>query len=130
MIIFYGDQDKVVPPSQNEVVHKRYQEAGLESSLHLIKGAGHGGLQFSDQKRYGLIKAFVDRHIKQIKQQIKLEESKPPESANSEEVAGEAEQRRHCEGGMRVPAIFWRPGITDLHTRDTPADLRVKCRTT
>ena len=68
MIIFYGDQDKVVPPSQNEVVHKRYQEAGLESSLHMIKGAGHGGPQFSDAERYELVKAFVDRHIKRSQQ--------------------------------------------------------------
>ncbi len=66
--IFYGDQDKVVPPSQNKVVHERYQAAGLESSLHMIKGAGHGGMPFSDAERYGLVKAFVDRHIKQVKQ--------------------------------------------------------------
>jgi acetyl esterase/lipase len=68
VIIFYGDQDEVVPPSQNEVVHERYQAAGLESSLHMIKGAGHGGPQFSDAERYGLVRAFVDRHIKQSKQ--------------------------------------------------------------
>jgi pimeloyl-ACP methyl ester carboxylesterase len=65
VIIFYGDQDKVVPPSQNEELHKRYQHTGLDSSLHLIKGAGHGGPQFSDTERYDLVKAFVDRHIKQ-----------------------------------------------------------------
>ncbi len=68
VIIFYGDQDKVVPPSQNEVAHKRYQDAGIESSLHVIKGAGHGGPQFSDAERYELIKAFVERHIKHDKQ--------------------------------------------------------------
>ena len=66
VIIFYGDQDSLVPRRQNEVVHERYQEAGLESSLHLIKGAGHGGTQFSDETRYALIRQFVDRHIKQI----------------------------------------------------------------
>lgn len=64
VIIFYGDQDKVVPPSQNEVVHQRYQAAGLESSLHRIKGAGHGGPQFSDEERYKLVKEFLDRHLK------------------------------------------------------------------
>lgn len=63
VIIFYGDQDKVVPPSQNEEVHKRYQKAGLDSSIHLIKGAGHGGMEFSDTTRYALIKKFVERHI-------------------------------------------------------------------
>ena len=68
VIIFYGDQDGVVPPNQNEEVHKRYQEANLESSLHLIEGAGHGGPQFSDVERYDLVKAFVDRHIKRVEQ--------------------------------------------------------------
>ena len=68
VIIFYGDQDMVVPPSQNEVVHQRYQAAGLESSLHMIKDAGHGGLRFSDAERYDLVKAFVDRHIKQSRE--------------------------------------------------------------
>jgi acetyl esterase/lipase len=67
VIIFYGDQDKVVPPNQNELVHEKYQKLGLESSLHRIKGAGHGGRQFSDAERYELIKNFVDRHIKQVK---------------------------------------------------------------
>jgi acetyl esterase/lipase len=68
VIIFYGDQDKVVPPKQNEVVHQQYQAAGLQSSLHMIKGAGHGGPQFSDEKRYELVKEFVDRHIKHGRQ--------------------------------------------------------------
>ena len=66
VIIFYGDQDSLVPRRQNEVVHERYQEAGLKSSLHLIKGAGHGGSQFSDETRYALVRQFVDQHIKQI----------------------------------------------------------------
>ncbi len=33
----------------------------------MIKGAGHGGPQFSDAERFGLVKAFLDRHIKQRK---------------------------------------------------------------
>lgn len=81
VIIFYGDQDKVVPPSQNEEVHKRYQEAGLESSLHMIEGAGHGGPQFSDEERYALVKAFVDRHVKQTGGTIDKEPSKSYSSA-------------------------------------------------
>ena len=42
-----------------------YGEAGLESTLHIIKGAGHGGPQFSDKVRFDLIKSFLDQHIKQ-----------------------------------------------------------------
>ena len=65
VLVFHGDKDQVVPLSQSEHLHKRYQEAGLESSSHVIEGAGHGGLQFSDSTRYALVKEFFARHIKQ-----------------------------------------------------------------
>ena len=65
VLIFHGDKDQVVPLSQSEHVHKLYEEAGLESSLHVIEGAGHGGPQFSDSPRYELVKKFLDRHVKQ-----------------------------------------------------------------
>jgi acetyl esterase/lipase len=42
LLIFHGDKDELVPLSQSEHVHKLYQELGLESSLHVIEGAGHG----------------------------------------------------------------------------------------
>ena len=54
-----------MPLSQSEHIHKLYQEMGLESSLHVIEGAGHGGPQFSDPARYELVKEFFARHIKQ-----------------------------------------------------------------
>ncbi len=66
LLIFHGDADRVVPLSQSEHVHKRYQEMGLKSSLHVIEGAGHGGPQFSDAKRFELVKEFFDCHIKQV----------------------------------------------------------------
>jgi len=64
LLIFHGDKDPLVPLSQSEYLHKRYQEAGLESTLHVIKGAGHGGAPFNDATCYKQIKAFFDRHIK------------------------------------------------------------------
>jgi acetyl esterase/lipase len=67
ILVFHGDKDPIVPLLQSQSVHKRYQKAGLESALHVIKGAGHGGGQFSDNARSALVKAFLDRHIKQIK---------------------------------------------------------------
>ena len=65
LLIFHGDKDELVPLSQSEHMHKLYQEMGLESSLHVIEGAGHGGPQFSDPARYELVKQFFARHIKQ-----------------------------------------------------------------
>jgi len=65
LLVFHGDKDQVVPLGQSEYINKRYQDMGLESSLHVIEGAGHGGLQFSDPARYELVKEFFARHIRQ-----------------------------------------------------------------
>jgi acetyl esterase/lipase len=65
LLILHGDKDGHVPLSQSEHIHKRYQEAGLESAFHIVEGAGHGGTQFSDSTRYTLVKQFLDRHVKQ-----------------------------------------------------------------
>ena len=67
LLIFQGDKDPLVPEQQSEHMHKLYQKAGLDSSLHIIKGAAHGGPQFSDATRSALVKAFFDKHIKQVK---------------------------------------------------------------
>ena len=65
VLIFHGDKDPVVPVSQSEHLHERYQKLGLESSLHVIEGAGHGGAEFSDPTRYELVREFFARHIRQ-----------------------------------------------------------------
>ena len=64
LLIIHGNQDKVVPVSQSQHLHERYQQAGLESTLHLIEGAGHGGRVYSDSARQEMIKEFFDKHIK------------------------------------------------------------------
>ncbi len=67
LLIFHGDRDTTVPISQSQRLHKLYQDTKLESAFHTIEGAGHGGGQFSDDERHKLIKAFLDKHIKQVK---------------------------------------------------------------
>jgi acetyl esterase/lipase len=64
ILILHGDKDNVVPLAQSEYLHKRYQATGLDSELYIIKGAAHGGRQFSDKTRHALIKTFLDKHIK------------------------------------------------------------------
>jgi acetyl esterase/lipase len=65
LLIFQGDKDPLVPQEQSEHMHKLYQKAGLDSSLHIIKGAAHGGPKFTDATRSALIKKFFDKHIKE-----------------------------------------------------------------
>lgn len=84
VIIFHGDQDPTVNVSESELLHERYQQAGLESSLYIIPGAAHGGMVFSDAERYALVKAFLGRHIKQGNAPIKPEASNPPAPAETQ----------------------------------------------
>jgi len=67
LLIFQGDKDPLVPMAQSEHMHKLYQKAGLASALQIIPGASHGGPQFTDAKRSALVKAFFDKHIKQVR---------------------------------------------------------------
>jgi len=64
VLIFHGDRDPVVPLSQSRLLDERCREVGVESALHVIEKAGHGGMQFGDDTRYALVKAFLDRHLK------------------------------------------------------------------
>jgi acetyl esterase/lipase len=63
VLILHGDADKTVPVGQSILVDERYRAMGLESELHILEGAGHGGMVFSDDGRYRVIKAFLDRHL-------------------------------------------------------------------
>lgn len=64
VLIFHGDKDGLVPLSQSEHLKKECEATGVECTLHVIEGAGHGGPQFSDSDRYELVKKFFDRHVK------------------------------------------------------------------
>lgn len=64
VMTFHGDKDRVVPVGQARLLHAGYKKLGLESELHVVEGAGHGGRKFSDSKRFKLLKEFFDRHLK------------------------------------------------------------------
>ncbi len=64
LLILHGDKDPVVSVSQSQLMHDRYQEAGLDSSLRVIAGAQHGGPEFSTADIESLVKEFLDHHIK------------------------------------------------------------------
>jgi acetyl esterase/lipase len=40
--IVHGDRDFVVPMNQSELLHAALQKAGVPSTLHVVKGGGHG----------------------------------------------------------------------------------------
>jgi dipeptidyl aminopeptidase/acylaminoacyl peptidase len=42
IIFFQGDEDKVVPANQSELMHKSLKKKGIASEYHLYAGEGHG----------------------------------------------------------------------------------------
>ncbi|QDS90394.1 Carboxylesterase NlhH [Rosistilla ulvae] len=47
-LIIHGSNDRTVPANQSEAIYKALQGAGVDSKLHLIEGAGHGGREFAE----------------------------------------------------------------------------------
>jgi dipeptidyl aminopeptidase/acylaminoacyl peptidase len=60
-LLIHGDRDPLVPAHQAELLHRALEKAGVETKLHLVKGAGHG---VSGREVNEVIDAFFDRHLK------------------------------------------------------------------
>lgn len=62
-LIVHGDKDTLVPLSQSELLNEALKKAGVESTLKVVPGAGHGTGVFTPElaKEYA---AFFDKHLK------------------------------------------------------------------
>ena len=63
-LILHGTADPGVPVDQSERLHAALKAAGVESTLKLLTGAGHGGKEFDSPESRALIQGFLDRHLK------------------------------------------------------------------
>lgn len=63
-LILHGTADPGVPVDQSERLHAALKAAGVESTLKLLPGAGHGGKEFDSPESRALIQSFLDRHLK------------------------------------------------------------------
>ncbi len=63
-LIMQGDMDPLVPASQSEELAAALKKAGVEVTLKILKGAKHGGPQFSTPESRKLIADFFDKHLK------------------------------------------------------------------
>lgn len=64
VLIYQGDADRTVVPQQSVIVDEMYRKLGLESTLHMLKGAGHGGPAFAKQLVHDEVAAFLKKHLK------------------------------------------------------------------
>jgi acetyl esterase/lipase len=63
-LIVHGDKDPIVMLHQSELLHAALGKAGVESTLHVVAGGGHGGPGFDSPETRGVIEQFFDKHLK------------------------------------------------------------------
>ena len=56
----HGEQDDVVPLGQSELLHRALVEAGLDSTLMVIPGMGHGVMELDKEHWAELQRNVVD----------------------------------------------------------------------
>lgn len=61
ILIMHGDADPTVPISQSEKFYEALKKAGVDATLHVVKGAGHG---FRGPEIEEVTAAFFDKHLK------------------------------------------------------------------
>jgi len=54
-LIFHGNRDRLVSPSQTLILHDALVAAGVRSSRYVVDGAGHGDLSFMGDAQSGLL---------------------------------------------------------------------------
>ena len=59
----HGDKDQRVPLKQSELLAEALKKAGVEASLVVVKGNGHGGPGFSSPENRKLIEDFFAKHL-------------------------------------------------------------------
>jgi acetyl esterase/lipase len=54
-LIFHGNHDRMVSPSQTLILHDALVATGVPSTRYVVEGAGHGDLSFMGDTRSGLL---------------------------------------------------------------------------
>jgi len=54
-LIFHGNQDRMVSPSQTLILHDALMATGARSTRYVVDGAGHGDLSFMGDTQSGLL---------------------------------------------------------------------------
>jgi len=62
-LIMHGDKDNVVPLQQSALLAGALKKAGVEVTLQVIQGNGHGGPGFNSPESRKLIENFFAKHL-------------------------------------------------------------------
>jgi endo-1,4-beta-xylanase len=63
IMIVHGDADKVVPLRQSQALDAAFRKAGADSTLQIIKGAGHDFKQLQQGDSAELVNNFLDQNL-------------------------------------------------------------------
>ena len=63
-LIMHGEEDKLVPMNQSELLDEALRKAGVESTLVRVPKNGHGGPGFTTPENRKKIEEFFDKHLK------------------------------------------------------------------
>jgi acetyl esterase/lipase len=63
-LLVHGTADCTVPPLQSLTLHDALLAAGVDSTLTMIEGGGHGGPQWTDATRLPALEAFLDGRVR------------------------------------------------------------------
>ncbi|MGC1461273.1 MAG: alpha/beta hydrolase-fold protein [Terracidiphilus sp.] len=82
VMIVHGDSDKVVPVQQSRALDAALRKAGANSTLRIVKGAGHEFKQLRQGDAAELVNNFLDQNLNGGKhQRIWLGKIDPPDDA-------------------------------------------------
>lgn len=64
LLLIHGDADPQMPPQQSQELAKAYQALGLPVTLIMLPGSLHGGSEFYDEERNGIVAKFLDKALR------------------------------------------------------------------
>lgn len=66
-LIIHGERDDVVPVGQSELLHRALVEAGVESTLMIVPGMGHGVMELGAEQLAEISRSVVDFFARTLK---------------------------------------------------------------
>lgn len=71
-LIMHGDKDMLVPLHQSELLYDALKEAGVDTRLHVVKGAGHGlrDGEETPERLFETVATFFDERLKPRQQKV------------------------------------------------------------
>ncbi len=130
IMIVHGDSDKVVPLRQSQTLDAALRKAGANSTLTVIKSAGHDFKQLRQGDSVDRVDNFLDEHLKggRHDERIWLGKIDPPDDSWVDPIIDEPEGTRYVTfaapslgpGRMASYLIYLPPGYEKAPSKRYP----------